>query len=71
MNIAIIRVFRRFTIIHTDCTEQLQKLKVKIGGHDAQLNQIYDALENLLDAKAAEKSWQERVRIGFNNNEES
>lgn len=68
MNIAIIRAFiemRRFGIIHTDWNEQLRRLKDKIGEHDAQLNQIYDALENLLDAKAAENNWQDRERIGF------
>ena len=39
--------------------------KERIGGHDAQLNQIYDALENLLDEKAAQRKWDERARIGF------
>jgi hypothetical protein len=30
-----------------------------------QLNQIYDAMENLLDEKAAERKWDERQKIGF------
>jgi hypothetical protein len=30
-----------------------------------QLNQIYDALENLLDEKAEQKTWENRKRIGF------
>lgn len=71
MNIAIIRAFiemRRFNIIHTDWKEQIRELKDKISGHDAQLSQIYDALENLLDEKAAEKKWEDRERIGFKNN---
>ena len=28
-------------------------------------NQIYDALENLLDEKAAQGKWEERERIGY------
>ena len=31
-----------------------------MGEHDAQLNQIYDAIENLLDEKAASKNWDQR-----------
>ena len=61
MNIAIIRAFiemRRFNIIHTDWMEQIRELK-------DQLSQIYDALENLLDEKAAERKWEDRDRIGF------
>ena len=45
--------------------EQLKQIKEKLGDHDAQLNQIYDAMENLLDEKGAEKKWQNRERIGF------
>jgi hypothetical protein len=45
--------------------EQLQRIKERLGQHDALLNQIYDALENLLDEKAAERKWGERERIGF------
>jgi len=37
----------------------------RIGGHDVQLNQIYDAIENLLDEKVKEKAWKDRQRIGF------
>jgi hypothetical protein len=48
-----------------DLREQLKQIKDRIGERDVQLNQIYDALENLLDAKAAQKKWDERERIGF------
>lgn len=68
MNIAIMRAFieiRRVLINESDLREQLKQIKGRIGEHDAQLNQIYDALENLLDEKAAEKRWEERKRIGF------
>jgi hypothetical protein len=45
--------------------EQLKELKDRVSGHDIQLSQIYDALENLLDEKAAERKWDNRERIGF------
>lgn len=68
MNIAIMRAFvevRRVLLQENDMREQLQRIKERLGQHDAQLNQIYDALENLLDEKAAERKWGERERIGF------
>jgi hypothetical protein len=48
-----------------DLKLQLQEIKDRLGSHDAQLNQIYDAMENLLDEKAAERKWDDRERIGF------
>lgn len=72
MNIAIIRAFialRKFAIQYKYILEQLKGLKEKIGSHDAQLNQIYEALENMLDKKVDEENtqedWQNRKRIGF------
>ncbi len=68
MNIAIMRAFveiRRILLQESDLKEQLKLIKERIGEHDVQLNQIYDALENLLDEKAAERKWQERQQIGF------
>ncbi|HEY5462726.1 MAG TPA: ORF6N domain-containing protein [Hanamia sp.] len=68
MNIAIMRAFvevRRVLLMQNNLKEQMKELKERIGGHDAQLNQIYDALENLLDEKAAQRKWDERTRIGF------
>lgn len=68
MNIAIMRAFveiRRVLIRESNIKEQLKQIKERMGEHDAQLNQIYDALENLLDEKAAQKNWEERKRIGF------
>ena len=41
------------------------QFREKLGEHDAQLNQIYDALENMLDEKAAQRKWDNRERIGF------
>jgi hypothetical protein len=68
MNIAIMRAFvevRRVLLLQNDLKEQLKQIKERIGGHDVQLNQIYDALENLLDEKAAQRKWEDRERIGF------
>jgi phage regulator Rha-like protein len=68
MNIAIMRAFvevRKVLLQQNDIKGQLKELKERLGGHDVQLNQIYDALENLLDEKAAQTKWEERERIGF------
>ncbi len=68
MNIAIMRAFveiRRVLLQQTDLKEQLNQIKERLGEHDVQLNQIYDAMENLLDEKAAQRKWDERERIGF------
>ena len=68
MNIAIMRTFveiRRILIQQNDMREQLKLIKEKLGDHDVQLSQIYDAMENLLDEKAAQRKWEERERIGF------
>ena len=68
MNIAIMRAFieiRRILIQETDLRIQLNEIKERLGEHDTQLNAIYDAMENLLDEKAAEKKLNERRRIGF------
>jgi uncharacterized coiled-coil DUF342 family protein len=68
MNIAIVRAFialRKFAVQYSDLIEQLKELKDKVGNHDAQLNQIYNAIENLLDEKIERKNWSERERIGY------
>jgi hypothetical protein len=68
MNIAIMRTFveiRRIILRQNDLKEQLEEIKQRLGGHDIQLNSIYDAMENLLDEKAGQKKWQDRERIGF------
>ena len=68
-NIAIMRAFievRKVLLQQTDMREQLREIKERMGEHDTQLNQIYDAMENLLDEKAAQRKWDDRQRIGFN-----
>jgi hypothetical protein len=68
MNIAIMRAFvevRKIFLRKNDFKEQIMEIREKLGEHDIQLHQIYDALENLLDEKATERKWNERQRIGF------
>ena len=68
MNIAIMRAFvaiRKIVLQQQDIKEQLKAIKERLGEHDTQLNQIYDAMENLLDEKAISRKWEERDRIGF------
>lgn len=70
MNIAIMRAFvdiRRIALIQNDLKTQLNEIKQRLGEHDVQLSAIYDALENMLDEKAAERKWDDRERIGFKN----
>ena len=68
MNIAIMRAFvevRKVLLKQSDLKEQFQQIKERLGEHDVQLNQIYDAMENLLDEKAAKRKWEDRERIGY------
>lgn len=68
MNIAIVRAFinlRKFALQYGELLGQLNDLRERVGSHDGQLNQIYQAIENLLDENAEKKTWIERDRIGF------
>ncbi|MFT3704938.1 MAG: ORF6N domain-containing protein [Agriterribacter sp.] len=72
MNIAIVKAFiamRKMVIQYAEVIKVIDDLRERIDGYDAQLNQIYDALENMLDKKVEEedrqKEWNERERIGF------
>lgn len=67
-NIAIMRTFielRRFSILNEEIIDQLKEFREKIGEHDVQLSQIYDAIENLLDDKTKQTNWDNRERIGY------
>jgi uncharacterized membrane protein YukC len=68
MNIAIMRSFvelRRVLLIKSDFKLQLDQIKDRLSGYDAQLNQIYDAIENIMDESAAKNKWDNRTKIGF------
>jgi hypothetical protein len=45
--------------------QQLKQIGEHLDEHDVQLNQIYEAMENLLDEKAAQRKWEDRERIGY------
>ena len=68
MNIAIMRAFveiRRIVLRQNDLKEQFKEIRQRLGEHDAQLAGIYDAIENLMDEKAAQRKWEDRERVGF------
>jgi len=68
MNIAIMMVFgqvKKILLQQNDLKEQLKEIRERLGEHDVQLNSIYDAMENLLDEKAAQKKWESRHKIEF------
>jgi Mg2+ and Co2+ transporter CorA len=71
MNIAIMRAFvdvRKIVLTQGDIKTQLSDIIERVGEHDAQLNHLYEAIENLLDSKAAQTKWENRERIGFKSN---
>lgn len=68
MNINIMRAFadiRRIILQQLSQNEKLKEITDRLSEHDVQLSQIYDAMENLLDEKIAQKKWEDRERIGF------
>jgi phage regulator Rha-like protein len=68
MSVVIVKTFiqlRKQILDYDSLAKQIKALKLHLNGHDAQLNQIYEAIENLLDEKVEKKSWEERKRIGF------
>lgn len=74
MNVAIVRAFislKQLTINQQGETTQLQEIKERLGEHDVQLSQIYDAIENLLDEKTEQRNWENRKRIGFAKQEDT
>ena len=68
MNIAIMRAFvelRKVLLLKADFKQQLDEIKDRLSGHDVQLTQIYEAIENILDENAAKTKWDNRTKIGF------
>ncbi|MFC4212823.1 ORF6N domain-containing protein [Pedobacter lithocola] len=73
MNIAIMSAFvdvRKILLKQNNINEQLTEIKERIGEHDVQLNELYDAMENLIDEKIAQLKWNDRERIGFKTKEQ-
>lgn len=68
MNIAIMRALvaiKKLLIKPNDIKQQLQEIKERLGEHDAHLNRIYDAMENLLDEKVVLRKWEDRESVAF------
>jgi len=68
VNIAIIRAFialRQWTKNYEGLAEEINEIRQTVANHGEQLNLIYEAIENLLDDKAEQKTWKDRPRIGF------
>ncbi len=68
MNIAIVRAFialRQFALQYKDLADQIQEIRQTVDNHSDQLSKIYVAIEAMLTEKEAQKTWEERERIGF------
>ncbi len=72
MNIAIVRAFiglRQFALNYKDLACQINEIRQTVTNHSEQLNQIYDAIENMMDEKQDKEEekrlWKQRERIGF------
>ena len=75
MNIAIVRAFialKEFAINYKELAIQINAIRQTVSSHSAQLNQIYDAIENMMDENEEKKEqkrlWKEREPIGFKKN---
>lgn len=68
-NIAIMRAFvfvRQYALTHKDLTEKLQVLENK---YDKQFNDVYEAINFLLQKDNQETEQKKRKRIGYKNDE--
>ncbi|HXB07191.1 MAG TPA: ORF6N domain-containing protein [Puia sp.] len=68
MNIFIVRAFialRQFVLQYKELADEIREIKATVADHGDQLVKIYAAIEILLAEKAAQKTWDERERIGF------
>ncbi len=64
-NIAIMRAFvmmREFALTHKDLTNKLRELEIRFNKH---FNDIYEAINYLLNKDKLDKAHKERKRIGF------
>ena len=69
VNIAIMRAFvfmRQYALTHKDLTQKLQELENK---YDKQFNDVYEAINFLLQKDTQESEQKKRKRIGFKNDE--
>ena len=69
VNISIMRAFvfiRQYALTHKDLTEKLQELENK---YDQQFNDVYDAINFLLQKDSQETEQKTRKQIGYKNDE--
>jgi hypothetical protein len=74
MHITIMRAFtamRRFIFNYNDLACQVAEIRKSVSSHSQQLNLIYEAIENMLDDKSRQKTWEDRETIGFRREESS
>jgi hypothetical protein len=68
VNIAIMRAFvmlRQYALTYKDLAEKLEILANKFDTHDKQFNDVFEALNLLLQDKEEETDFEKRERIGF------
>ena len=72
MSIAVVRAFielKKSILPYNQLAIKIEALQMHLGEHDAQLNSIFEAIENLLDDKIDKEfereKWRNRKRIGF------
>jgi hypothetical protein len=68
MNIFIVRAFialRKFALQYKELADEIGEIKATVADHGDQLVKIYTAIETLLTEKEAQRTWEERERIGF------
>ena len=68
MNIAIMRIFIQIRQEYNSIIElkkSIQLIKEELSAHDHQLDDLYNTIEQILIAKAEQKDWEKRERIGF------
>lgn len=68
MSISITMAFialRKIALHYKELADEIIQIKRTVSGHNEQLNEIYNAIENILDEKVEVIKWQDRQRIGF------
>jgi hypothetical protein len=68
MNILIMRTFvmiRRNAPAYEALVIEIEAIRKKVDNHTEQLSLLYEAIENFMDTKTENSSWENRERIGF------
>ncbi len=69
MNIAIMRAFvdvRKILVKQIDIKDKLKEIVERVDEHDMQLHPLYEAMENLIDEKVAQKKWKREKELVSN-----